>query len=611
MAFSFPSLTEISRSVLATLTRFPAVILSASMATIAGIIVVSLPESSVGFPVYVAILCVSILGISALIGLDLFTESYSFSPFKQNAVRLLGLLLLGVYIVQVDDRFVEGPAFTYYRFAFFIVVGHLFVACSACIKKGEINAFWEFNKTLFLRAILSALYSAVLYVGLVVALLAIDNLLEIDIDDDRFLQLFFLIAFLFNTFFFLAGVPKVSNPSELQLHYPKGLKVFVQYVLIPLVSVYIIILYVYTGKILVQWELPNGWVSNLVLSFSISGILALLLLFPIKDEKDQAWIRLFSKGYYLALIPLIALLVISIGTRISEYGVTVNRYIVATLGVWLAGLVLYMIFSRLKSIKVIPGSLAIVILCSSFGPLGAIAVSERSQQSRLSNLLAQKESASLTFNQQKEVNSIVDYSLDIHGDSFFQAFFETNIDSLLYADRSLPVNVDLPEIPENSTKAVLMSLFEIPMINAWENETDARFDYKQKVRLNRDWIEIPAGFTLNTSVFRLDNYQPTILVMADELEFSFTKPDSTLELQLRVGGAEEAIALDLASVIPQAAMSKTKNTEVSLPQEALQVQIKLESLELILVIRSMNVSFGEEISHIEFLEAEAFIKLDQ
>ena len=158
------------------------------------------------------------------------------------------------------------------------------------------EAFWEFNKTLFLRILISALYTAVLYIGLVVAMAAIDQLLEIDIDDDRYLQLFIFQVGIFNTWFFLSGIPKFNNTSELEIEYPKPLKVFVQYVLIPLVTVYIAILYVYTGKIIIQWELPNGWVSYLVLSFSIAGILSLLLLFPIRNQKENTWIRIYSKG---------------------------------------------------------------------------------------------------------------------------------------------------------------------------------------------------------------------------------------------------------------------------------------------------------------------------
>lgn len=249
------------------------------------------------------------------------------------------------------------------------------------------NEFWGYNKTLFLNFLISALYSAVLFFGLSIALLSIDNLLGFDIKDVRYLQLWFILVGIFNTFFFLARVPKIGEFEPSVTEYPKALKVFVQYVLIPIVTIYILILYSYLVKIIVQWELPTGWVANLVLSFSIAGIFSLLLLHPIKDEAKNNWIRLYSKLYYIGLVPLVVLLFISIGTRISEYGVTINRFYVATLAVWLAGVVLYFILSKSKNIKVIPISLALIALGITFGPLSTFSVSERSQLGRITETL--------------------------------------------------------------------------------------------------------------------------------------------------------------------------------------------------------------------------------
>ncbi|MBK9634277.1 MAG: DUF4153 domain-containing protein [Bacteroidetes bacterium] len=49
--------------------------------------------------------------------------------------------------------------------------------------------------------------------------------------------------------------------------YPKDYEFFAQFILMPLVIIYLVILYLYGGKIIFQGHLPIGWVSNLILTF--------------------------------------------------------------------------------------------------------------------------------------------------------------------------------------------------------------------------------------------------------------------------------------------------------------------------------------------------------
>lgn len=244
------------------------------------------------------------------------------------------------------------------------------------------STFWQYNKTLFLRFLTAMLFSGVLFAGLSIALLSIDVLLEISINEERYVELFIFIGGIFNTWFFLAGIPSMQTFDD-QRDYPKGLKIFTQNILIPLVIIYLVILYVYAGKIILQWSWPEGWVANLILFFSIAGILALLLLHPIQDRVENRWIKRFSTGYFWALVPLVVLLMMAIYRRVWEYGITVERYFVIVLGFWLAGIVIYFLISKTRNIKAIPGSLCLLVFLISFGPWGAFTISEQSQINRL------------------------------------------------------------------------------------------------------------------------------------------------------------------------------------------------------------------------------------
>ena len=174
---------------------------------------------------------------------------------------------------------------------------------------------------------------------------------------------------------------------ESQKAYSRGVKLFTQYVLLPLEVVYLLILYVYTAKILIQWQLPQGGVAYLVMAFSVAGIFALLLLYPIRDSAEERWIRIFTRWFYLALFPLIVLLGVAIFRRIGEYGVTENRYLVAALAVWLTGITIYFLISKKDDIRWIPLSLFVASFLLAVGPWSIFAYSRQNQAKRFGVLL--------------------------------------------------------------------------------------------------------------------------------------------------------------------------------------------------------------------------------
>jgi hypothetical protein len=107
------------------------------------------------------------------------------------------------------------------------------------------------------------------------------QLFQVDIKDKYYFDLFIIISGIFNTWFFLSGVPENLPSLEDETSYPKGLKIFTIYVLLPLVCIYLVILYAYAGKILITTQWPVGWVAYLVIAFSIFGILSFLLIYPL------------------------------------------------------------------------------------------------------------------------------------------------------------------------------------------------------------------------------------------------------------------------------------------------------------------------------------------
>jgi hypothetical protein len=437
----FISLATLSEKAAQTFRRFPVPLLFAVAATIAMIWLVHDDPVGDKFELTHRFAMAFYLGMLLAISVSLFAERFVVTQSKKILIWVVSLVLVGLYFLTLPSD-IDGV--TIARFLLLIVALHLLVAFAPFVAGSEMNGLWQFNKSLFIRILIGGVYSGFLFGGLALAILAIENLFEVNIDGKFYVYLWFTIAGMFNTWFFLSGVPEKLSELEHATDYPKGLKVFTLYVLLPLITVYLAILYAYAAKILITSVWPVGWVANLVIAFSIFGILSFLLIYPLRNDEANPWVKTYSRLFYFLLVPLIVLLYVSIFKRVNMYGFTVERYFVVLLAVWLSFIAAYFILTNGKRIRVIPLSLCLVVLLSSCGPWGAFAVSRESQITELSVLLDSNQVLvngkvdtsivhEVKFDDYERIESIVGYLNEMHGYKSLQTFFEQNLD-LVVAD---------------------------------------------------------------------------------------------------------------------------------------------------------------------------------
>jgi hypothetical protein len=442
MNWRLPSLTYLYQQSFSVMVRFPGAILSALIGVLSFLMLIELGHDYVKdrYEFLVNLGMVALLGISLLTTVKLICEHYRLSQRHAIVWQIIAFLPLVAYYFSLPTPIYEGPFKHIVRYVVIAAGLHFLVAFAPYIKKGSLNGFWQYNRVLFLRFLTAILYSGVLYIGLCLALLAIDKLLGINIDEKLYLELWVAIAGLFNTWFFLAGIPHSLQDLEETTEYPTGLKIFTQYVLLPLVVIYLAILYLYMAKIIINWSWPEGWIGILVLSFAIAGILALLLVYPIRKQRSNRWIQRFSHGYYIAMLPLVVLLLLAIWRRVTEYSFTENRYYVLVLALWLGAVSIYFIVSNRQNIKVIPTSLCLIAFLSCYGPWSAFQVAQKSQLNRLESMLVQhdilvdgkiqKVEKSLSFEDKKAISSTVYYLVQHHGAATFKPWLSIPIDSV-------------------------------------------------------------------------------------------------------------------------------------------------------------------------------------
>ena len=327
------------------------------------------------------------LGISSQFALKMISQRLKNGILWQIA----GLLfLIAFYFVFPKDEANFSEVYACKIVTSFIL-SHFLVAFIAFAKKenSEQN-FWQYNKNLFINLFLTAIFTGVLTGGVELAILAIPELFNYTFKDTIYLEIFVTLSIFGSTFIFLLFNETGLDSLEKEGDYPVVLKFFTQFILIPLLIIYVVILYFYCLKIITNWQLPRGWVSYLILAYSLVGILALLLVHPLKKEKAKSWIILFNKIFYYTLIPLIVLLFIAIFTRVLQYGYTEARYFVFLISIWLTSVVLYFVFVKKASIKFIPISLFLFGLFALIFPyFNAFSVSKRSQEKELKQLLTE------------------------------------------------------------------------------------------------------------------------------------------------------------------------------------------------------------------------------
>ena len=415
-----------------TLARFPLVIADAILGTAIALILVDVegpPRPTVLFPLLLA----SIAGIPLLFLCALVAEKLRLTGWRQAGVHAAGVFLLACYALTVPANLPDAPALTLIRFACVCVALHLLVAWAPFARRDETTGFWQFNRVLFVRVLTSVLFSFLLWAGLAIALAALDHLFGVSVPGKRYGELWILVAGAFATWFFLGGIPGDIAALDGVSETPRWISVFTRYVLIPLVLVYLVILYAYIVKIVAAWSWPEGWVSRLILGLAGAGMFAQLLLHPSAQAAPGGWAAKFSRWFPLLLIPLSCVLALAVLRRVSDYGITEGRYTALVAAAWIACIALYLTVSRRKRIILIPLSLSLIALAISAGPWGALAVSERSQVHRLQALLEHDSllvggvirpaAAGFPRAEGATIGAILSYLQEVHGYDAIQGWF--------------------------------------------------------------------------------------------------------------------------------------------------------------------------------------------
>ena len=296
------------------------------------------------------------------------------------AIIILLILIFGVYskLFQQEDFMAYDTKYVYFGVL-------LFIAC-ACIFIGKIfnhKNFVEYFFKIVEAMFISLSFSTVLFLGLAAIYFLITKLFDISIVDKVYIITFIIIYLPFNVGIFLSYFPRNEIDFD-NYKLAKPFVILVSYITVPIFIIYAFILYIYFFKILIQAELPKGVITNLVLVFAL---LTVILLFISSVIKSNKLVEKFREFFPVIMIPILVMMFYAIFIRISNYGLTENRYFVIAAGIYTLISMIYYIFYRSDSNIFIFISLAAIIFLSTIGPVSAYNLSASSQDARLASIL--------------------------------------------------------------------------------------------------------------------------------------------------------------------------------------------------------------------------------
>lgn len=324
------------------------------------------------------------MSIPLTLVLELAREKY-LSGKNKWVIRFVNALITLVFIIFYRFYYLSGKnsSSTLDSLEQLMATGIIFFLCFLLVpvigKKDEEEKYFQ---SVIVDKTVTILFSVVLFLGLIAVFATIDGLSLIKLDSNIYIETWLFVVFVFSVIFFLSKLKKVDESLEnYEIH--KIFKFLIYFIVIPLITTYTGILYVYFGKMLITRSWPQGLVSHLILWYTIFSLFIMIMVTPMAKKDSVA--RVFKKYFPFASLPLLVLSIVSISKRISQYGMTPSRYFVVLLAMWLIFCMVSSIFKARLSVILI--SLITVVYISVFTPVNNRRITLMSQNKRFEKIL--------------------------------------------------------------------------------------------------------------------------------------------------------------------------------------------------------------------------------
>lgn len=445
-----------------------------------------------------------------------------------------------------------------------------------------------------LKAFLTTfLFTLVLLFGIMAIYFTADTLL-FDIDSDFLSHLINILSSLFTPLYFLSMVPFYPGKVDLnaekqtllkeQFTVPRFLNILTSYIVIPLTTIYTLILATY----IISNLGGEFWTDNLMEPLLVSYAVIVIFVYLIAHNIDNKFTSAFCKFFPKILVPIMVFQTIASVLKIEEMGITHGRYYVIMFGTFatIAGIIFG--YLKAKHYGLIAVSLLVLSALSIIPPVDAFTVSKHNQI----NLLEQ----TLTENNMLVDNQVVANTDIPTEDKIIITKVTSYLDSMDY-------DQDVSFIPDNNISANFSETFGFDRTYSEIDSSNPQYETTGQSA----YLEIPPETVINITnhdVMLQQNYyhslndeqslnQAPIDFEVNDHQYRLEAPFVNDYYTLTVKGAsgQELISYDtklvydqLFSPDPEEYMNRTLNLEEAT------VITENEAVRLTMIVTSLNRS---------------------
>jgi len=481
------------------------------------------------------------------VAMYLLAESKNIERLKKWLYQILTLIFGLLFYYFFEKNIFTNPEtemIVYIVLTSIGIISFIFIASFICKLRAKNlgqEEFYSATYNLLIKILMSVIVGIVTMLLGFIALSATFALFELDFANQSnwfgYWAAFSLS--LFAPIFFLVNLPFVEEGGTLlKIQDNKFYSFLINYVGLPAIFIYLLILYSYTVKVLVNFsEWPQGEVAWLVILFSFFGYIIYFASFAFRENFKPA--SILRKYLPTAILLQTFMLFYAIGLRINQYDLTINRYLVLAFGIWLFGLSLYFIVSKKKSLATPFYSLLVVVIFISIGPWSVYVVPEWRQQNNLEDNLREanvlqengevvtlEKFSDISGELSGEIYGGIEYLCNYHGCDSLEKFFSKEIIEIKKKDRE--------EFEENKKKDLERA-----------EKSDVRNDEQIKYIKKREYSEI-RNWTLITKLtekLKVKKYFSDALGNKTPESFIFRNNNNFIQRNIDVSGYQYLIEI--------------------------------------------------------------------
>ena len=343
------------------------------------------------------------LSVGVLLSLSLHLWSEEVHSFRTRLiVQITAQLLLLVdafflYHNAVEPRLVDiGIA----HGAAILTIGLSVFFLPFFREKNDIPA-WNFTQYVLGCLSMTVLIGLVMSGGLCLLAYSLPQLFGVTIDNYCYRFIFILFSVLLPILLFLGMLPNGDQKHDPLPVATSFLNSIIRYLFLPLIGGYLLVLYVYAFRIITRWELPDGWVSWLIIALMFGVIAIELALYPTRIKGESTMAKQVTRWLPALVLPLLLLMSVGIARRFSDYGITINRLYLATLNVWFYAVCIGLILSKAKRVNWIPISFTLIFLLTSALPINYASITRNTLRAEIQEALAQSNQTTLPLTEEQ------------------------------------------------------------------------------------------------------------------------------------------------------------------------------------------------------------------